>query len=180
MDMNSAKKVLARYMKAVRALQSAGVATGLPVPAVQQTPGFCGPAALRAVLAFFDRDVSEEELAKLAGSNRKEGTTPEGLVRAARALGFKAQARDCGSIQDLQSWLDHGVPVIVDWFSTDEGHYSVVTAIQEGKVFMKDPEFGGKRELDVDSFERTWFDFERGDTRKHKGLTERVMIVVWP
>ena len=177
--MSTSRKVLKRYLKAMHYLRSKGVATGLPVPVVDQTPGFCGPAALRAVLAFYGRDVSEDKLAQLAKSNRKDGTEPEGLVRAAKALGFQAQAKEDASVADLQSWLDHGIPVIVDWFSTDEGHYSVLTAIRDGKVFMKDPELGSEREMELDKFERVWFDFE-GDTDKHEGLVQRQMIVVYP
>ncbi len=176
--MTSPKRVLSRYLKAVAALQNVGV--GLPVPDVDQSPGMCGPAALRAVAGFYGRDVSEAEIARLAGSTEKDGTQPEALIRAAKALGFQAALRDCASIQDIQSWLDHGIPVIVDWFSVDDGHYSVVKSIEDGMVYMMDPEPGRETETPVDSFERTWFDFEEGDTRKHQGLVQRQMLVVWP
>jgi len=178
--MNSHERVLTRYLKAVRALQAVGVATGLPVPDVDQSPGLCGPAALKAVLGFYGRVVTEDELAHLSGANPEDGVGPEGLVRAAQAMGFHAAVRESASIQDLQSWLDHGIPVIVDWFSQDEGHYSVVKAIQGGSIFMMDPEKNTETETPLDSFERTWFDFEEGDTRKHQGLVQRQMIVVWP
>lgn len=175
--MTCPKRVLARYLKAVTALQSVGV--GLPVPDVDQSPGMCGPAALRAVAGFYGRDVSEAEIARLAGSTEKDGTKPEALIRAAKALGFQAALRDCASIQDIQSWLDHGIPVIVDWFSVDDGHYSVVKSIEDGMVYMMDPEPGRETEMPADSFERTWFDFRPGEP-KRKGLVERRMIVVWP
>lgn len=177
--MDTPERVLARYLKAVRVLQSKGFATGLPVPAVKEQPGYCGPAALRSVLAFYGRDVAEDEIAKLAGSDHVKGTPPDNLMQAARKLGMVAESKENATVGDLRKWLDKGVPVIVNWWSTDDGHYSVLKAIRDGKVFMEDPEIAAERSMDLDAFERAWFDF-RGDTEQHQGLVQRLMIVVRP
>jgi predicted double-glycine peptidase len=137
----------------------------------------CGPASLKAVLAYYGVNKTEAELAQLSGANPEDGTRPEGLARAAKALGFQAEVRDNVSFDDLKGWLAKGAPVIVDWWSTDEGHYSVVTAIRDGHVYMKDPELGTERALPMAEFERVWFDFEQ-PSRLHKGLSHRQVILV--
>jgi len=171
--MRLAKRVLLRF------LQAQDVATGLPVPALDQTTGMCGPASLRAVLLYFGVDKTEAEIAKLAGSNPDEGTPPEGLVRAAKALGFNAHTKSGATLDDIREWLGKGTPVIVDWFSVDEGHYSVVKSIEDNKVFLMDPEIGSERSLDIDTFKRVWFDF-MGSSEKHEGFAERQIVVVYP
>lgn len=137
----------------------------------------CGPASLKAVLAYYGVHKTEAELARLAGANPEDGTKPLGLARAARALGFQAEVQDNSSLDDVKKWLSEGVPVIVDWWSTDEGHYSVVTAVQDGSVYMKDPELGTERTLTMADFERVWFDFE-SPTRQHRGLVHHQVVIV--
>lgn len=137
----------------------------------------CGPASLKAVLAYYGVNKTEAELARLAGANPEDGTKPLGIARAARALGFQAEVQDNISLGDVKKWLSEGVPVIVDWWSTDEGHYSVVTAIRDGSVYMKDPELGTERAMPMADFERVWFDFE-SPTRQHKGLAHHQAVIV--
>lgn len=150
----------------------------LRVPSVDQTPGFCGPSALRAVLAFFGVLKSEDELAALAGSDRDEGTPVEGMLAAARALGFDAWAKDDASLDELQKLVQSGVPVIVDWFSSTEGHYSPVIGIDDATVRLQDPEIAQPREMPRHDFDNVWFDFE-GDAPDGR-LVKRRIIVVQP
>ncbi len=149
------------------------------MPSVDQSTGLCGPASLRAVLLYFGVDKTEAELAALSGANPEDGVPPEGLVRAARALGFEAYTKDGATLDDVWAWVAKGVPVIVDWFSTDEGHYSVVKTLRGGKVYLMDPELGREREMDLDAFQRVWFDFE-GSAERHEGFVQRQIVVVTP
>ena len=152
--------------------------TGLPVPAVDQSTGMCGPASLKAVLAYYGVEQTEDELRKLSGATEEDGVDATGLARAAKALGFRARVQHGARLADIKAWLQKGVPVIVDWFSTEEGHYSVVTAIRDGDIFMIDPELGTEREMPLDKFERVWFDFDES-TEEHEGLVNRVLLAVY-
>jgi predicted double-glycine peptidase len=169
--MSTARRVLKRFVQA-----------NAPVPKYEQKrTGYCGPAALRSVLLSYGVDKSEDELAKLAKTTEEKGTLPTGLVRAAKSLGFEAEAYEDATFDDLREWvMEHRTPVIVSWYSPVghvEGHYSVVTKINEKGVYMMDPQDGSSRKLTRDDFEALWFDFDIA--KKLKGLHRRQMVVVY-
>ena len=60
----------------------------------QSTEFSCGPAAVQAVLRHWGRDVAEEELMELMGTNSDVGTHPENIVRGVRALGLQAEMKE--------------------------------------------------------------------------------------
>ena len=149
------------------------------VPNVEQAEsGTCGLAALRAVLLYFGIDASEEELKGPVGWTAEAGSSLRGLAQAAEGYGLAAEIRTSATLEDLAAALDAGNPIIVAWFSTDDGHFSVVESITpEGEVNMLDVETGQNRLMPVDEFERTWFDFA-GRTDRHEGLVDRGMLVL--
>lgn len=168
--MTLARRVLQRYLRATA-----------EVPEYEQNEsGYCGPAALRAVLLSYGKDVSEVELGKLSGTTEEVGTPPKGLVKAAESLGFKAEAFEDATFEALHKWvMDKDTPVIVSWYSPVghvEGHYSVVTKIDKRHVHMMDPQQGEPRTLSRDDFESLWFDFEIA--KELKNLSRRQMVVV--
>lgn len=157
---------------------AARVAESIPVPEVEQLPAMCGPASLRAVLLFWGLDVSQDELAAMSEWTERLGAPAEGLADAARALGFDARVESDRTLDDLKSWSSRGVPIIVEWFSKDEGHYSVLVSANDDEIGLMDPYLGEDRFIRTDSFMRTWFDFE--DTNDTTGFLRRQLIVVTP
>lgn len=153
----------------------------LSVPHLRQSPGYCGPSSLRAVLAYFCVKKSEVQLARLAGATRKKGVGALGLVKAACELGFRAKVVDRASMVQLRRLVNiKKIPVIVDWFSTDDGHYSVAIGFDRKKIYLMDPELGGVRTMNLGDFERVWFDFSGPVLRSPSDLYLRRMIVVQP
>jgi predicted double-glycine peptidase len=73
------------------------------------------------------------------------------------------------TFEDIESWLEKGVPVIVNWFtrgrtdyddsSVSDGHYSVVIGLDDESIFLQDPETGSLRTLEREDFMTVWFDF---------------------
>lgn len=62
----------------------------LNVPFYEQTtPLNCGPAALRMILAFLDRDLGLSELEKTVGIKENKGISTLQLATAAASLGYK-------------------------------------------------------------------------------------------
>ena len=59
----------------------------------QMTEYSCGASALQSVLSYWGRDVEEEALMRLLGTNSDVGTFPEDMVRGAQALGFDAEMK---------------------------------------------------------------------------------------
>lgn len=152
----------------------------LKVSPFRQTTGYCGPASLKMVLAYFGVNKSESALAKLSGASRLHGVEGPGLVRAAKQLGFDAFIKDNAKIADIKKYVALKVPIIVDWFSKEDGHYSVVVGIDSKRVHLQDPEWKRAYSMDIKTFNRVWFDFPGDLIRSQKDLIIRRMIVVQP
>lgn len=132
--------------------------------------GMCGPASLKIVLAYYGVEKSEQELAKMCGTDEDLGTDDQGLKRAVEQLGFTVEIKNESSFEDIEAWLEKGVPVIVNWFTrgrTDyddsavsDGHYSVVAGLDDEHIYLQDPEIGAVRKLAREDFLTVWFDFK--------------------
>jgi predicted double-glycine peptidase len=151
----------------------------LPVKSFRQTPSFCGPASLHMVFDYYGIKATEKELAKKALTTSKLGTTAKNMLGAARLYGFKTSLKDRASFQDIKTNLDKKIPVIVDWFSTDEGHYSVVVGLDKKNIYLQDPELGHLRTMDRTTFFRVWFDFDTEFIKTKNDLILRRMIVIY-
>jgi len=145
----------------------------------QGTEYTCGPSALQAVLRYWGKDVSEDEIAKLAGTTSEVGTFPEDLVLSARALGFKAEAREGLTLDEVQAFTAAGHPMIAlaqVWLSAkalggksvedewDSGHYIVVLGVDKDFVYFQDPyAMMSKAFLPRKAFEAHWHQVMGGD-----------------
>ncbi|MDP3974801.1 MAG: cysteine peptidase family C39 domain-containing protein [Candidatus Jorgensenbacteria bacterium] len=150
----------------------------LNVKPFQETPGFCGPASLKMVLAYYGLRKSERELVRLSGATRSQGVEAPGLAKVARRLGFTARIKDRATLADIKKHVGKGIPVIVDWFSKDDGHYSVVVGITKSTIYLQDPEIRRVRAMDVKTFKRVWFDFP-GDILRSKNavILQRILVI---
>jgi len=144
----------------------------------RQTPGLCGPASLKMIFDYYGVSVSEKEIAKAAIASRKTGVSKEGLIKAAKHFGFKVFSKEKSNIGDLRRFIRKGVPVIVDWFLEDDGHYSVAVDINQKEIILMDPSLGGLRKMPLEKFQRLWFDFPGKFIKNHKDLVLRLMIVI--
>lgn len=101
---------------------------------MQSTSYNCGPAALATVLNNLGINVTEQELAILAGTD-ESGTTMYGLVQATRAKGINATGRRL-TVNELEK---NSIPVLV---INGVVHYSVVNEITRYSVKLADPSLG--------------------------------------
>ncbi len=152
----------------------------LKVKSFKQTTGFCGPVSLRIVLDYFGIKKSEKELAKLSGCSKSKGVEAEGLLKAVKKFGLKGFIKDFSEISDIRKYVKNKkIPVIVDWFSQDEGHYSVVADIDNGNIYLQDPELGRVQKLNIDKFKRIWFDFPGSFLKSKNDIIIRRLIVIY-
>ena len=151
----------------------------LNVKPFRQSSGFCGPASLKIVLEYYGIKKSEEELANLSGAKSHTGVGAKGILKAAKALGLKGFSKDFSEIKDIKEYVDKKTPVIVDWFSTNDGHYSVVVDIDKNNIYLQDPELGRIRKLDIETFKRVWLDFPGDFLRSKDDIIIRRMIVIY-
>ncbi|QQR77144.1 MAG: C39 family peptidase [Candidatus Moraniibacteriota bacterium] len=162
----------------------------LPLKPFQETlhAGMCGPASLRIVLEYYGVEKTEQELARLCGTNDDLGTSDQGLKNAAEQLGFMVEIKNESTFEDIEKWLDKKVPVIVNWFTrgrtdyTDsdvaDGHYSVVAGLDGDSIYLQDPEVGSMRKLEREDFMTVWFDFT-GKYIKPDELIIRQVVAVY-
>lgn len=151
--------------------------------------GYCGPAVLKMMLAYYGIEKTEEELAQLAGTNKKMETDDKALQRVLESFGLKVEIKNEASFEDVQGWLNKEVPVIVDWFTrgrTDDpgsavadGHYSIVIGLDADFIYLQDPEIGGLRKLTRSDFMRVWFDFSGEKIVSGKDIILRQLIAVY-
>lgn len=151
-----------------------------------QKPFQCGPASLKMVMDYYGVSTSEDELAKAAGFTVENGTTIEGMIKAAKQFGFNVFSKEKSSLSDLKYLTDNNIPVIVRWFFHDWGHYSVVVDIDEKKIILMDSMlrkvliYERKRQLPLDKFMHIWFDFEGQVIKEPEDIIIRLMLVLVP
>lgn len=147
------------------------------VKSFKQSPSFCGASSLHIVLDFYGTNVSEDKLAKLSKTTIKDGTEAPRLLEAAKKIGFDGFYTDDCELSDIKKWIRKGFPVIVEWFSNDSSHFSVVYGIDDEKIYLQDPDKGKKKTIKLDVFSNIWFGFKKS---KQIGLVRRLMLVVYP
>jgi len=152
----------------------------LPIKPFRQRPGYCGPACLKMVLEYYGIKKTEREVARLAGTTARWGTPATGLVKAVKSFGLKGKVKDNADLSDVRKYISKKIPVIVNWFSTDEGHYSVVVGIDEKFIYLQDPELASVRKLDLVTFKRVWFDFHGDFIKQKSDIVLRRLVVVLP
>ena len=151
----------------------------LKIDSFRQKPGYCGPASLKIVMGYLGVKITEKKLALIAGCTPSCGIGAEGLVGAAQKLGFRAQVKDFSDLEDIRKWVNRKkIPVIVDWFAFEGGHYSVVSGIDTENIYLEDPSLGHRRALKLSTFMRLWFDFPSNYLRSKDELIIRRMIII--
>ncbi|MBL7142329.1 MAG: C39 family peptidase [Candidatus Pacebacteria bacterium] len=108
--------------------------------------GMCGPACLKMVLDYFGIQKTEKDIAELCKTDKDLGTSDKDIRRAAETFGFKVEIKNFSTFENILSWLDKKVPVIVDWFTKGrsdhadsivaDGHYSVVVGLDDKYIYL--------------------------------------------
>jgi tetratricopeptide (TPR) repeat protein len=121
------------------------VAAGAPgraiesVPFVRQRRNWCGPAALTSVVRYYGLPLTQEEVARDVFLPSIDATLTIDLQRCAQDHGLWCHAGQ-GSIEEVCTWLDRGVPVIallrVGWLVATTRHYVVLTGYHGGRRYF--------------------------------------------
>lgn len=147
---------------------------------IREKACFCGPASFSIVLDFYGKKLSQEELGRHAHTTLQHGTSAKNLIRTAKLYGFDGKIKDNCTFQDLAKWLKAKIPVIVDWFSEDDGHYSVVASLDKKYIYLEDPEIAGIKKIDLVTFKRIWFDFPADYIKNVRDVILRRAVVIVP
>ncbi len=190
--------------------------TPLPIPLIalpqvtQQTDSHCGPAVIQSLLAFLNRQVTQDQVVIAARAKMRieaHGTRPDQLDRAVAKLApdLKLWYKQNTTIDDLEYLVQvRRWPVAVDWqglfYDTEEeqiasdpkgdhGHYSIVVGLNEAadEITISDPyaEFSyAPRVFSLAWFEARWWDSDnykdKKTGKKKKVRTRRLSFLVTP
>lgn len=145
----------------------------------EQRENYCGPSCLKMVLDYYGIEKSEKELVRLSGTS-KHGVTGEDMLKVAKKFKLKGFIKDNVDIKDLRKYVNKKkIPVIVSWFSEDDGHYSVVVNLDRENIYLQDPYLGHVRAMSIKKFKRLWFDFAGDYILTNKDLFLRSMLVIY-
>lgn len=151
--------------------------------------GYCAPASLKILLSHYGVNKTEEELAKLCSTSKDLGTNDKSIKKAAEDLGFRVEIKNCADFKDIRQWLEKSTPVIVNWFTRGrsdysdsevaDGHYSVVTGLDDENIYLQDPEIGKMRTINRNDFMRVWFDFTGDRIESWDEMIIRQLIAIY-
>ncbi|MFH1787206.1 MAG: cysteine peptidase family C39 domain-containing protein [archaeon] len=140
--------------------------------------GSCGPASLKMALHHLGIEKTENELVKL-GSCRGEGVELEDLLKIAKKFKIKGFIKENSDLKEIKKYLKKKCAIIVGWFFEDDGHYSVISRIDNENIYLQDPQIGHIRAMRINLFKRIWFDFPGKFMRTKEDLQLRKMLVLY-
>jgi predicted double-glycine peptidase len=150
----------------------------LKTRAFQQRPGACGPASLKILLHFFGITKTEKQIIQMSGATPEKGIEAEDLIKVIKKFKLKVAIKDRAEIKDIRKYVkEKKIPVIVEWFLVDDGHFSVVTDIDRENIYLQDPDLGHIRAMTISTFMRLWFSFPGKYMRGEYDIRLRRMIV---
>ncbi len=145
----------------------------------QQRPDYCGPASLKMVLHHFGIEKTEKQIANAVKAKHSVGIEAEDLLKIAKKYGLQGKIKDRSELKDLTRWVKKkGIPVIVEWFLEDDGHFSVVTDLDRENVYLQDPSLGHMRAMTRMNFLRVWFTYPTVYLKRESDLILRRMLVL--
>jgi predicted double-glycine peptidase len=144
--------------------------------AIDQTPGFCGPACLKSILHFYNTHEELEDIAKNIGATEEHGIEAEDLLSGAKKYNLKGYIKNNSSFKEVEKLLKENYQIIVEWFSNDDSHYSVVSDINDTEIEIMDPSVGEYKIITQKEFAPIWFTFPKDN---HKKPVDKRIIVLW-
>lgn len=128
-------------------------------PARQLHHHTCGPACLRAVLAWNSIEVTEAALAKQANTTKKHGTKPEDMVLTLQDYGRRARLCLNADVNWCLRQLRRDCPVLILW-NDWHGHWVVLIGYdpKTKRLLFADPANpkNGLRVHSLDTLRRNW------------------------
>lgn len=139
----------------------------LKFPELQQAYCWdCGANAMQSILAYYNIDVREQIVMKLAKTT-KSGTPISGMKKVVKKYGLNFKASKM-TIEDIKKYLDKKIPVILlvqawpdkkntnwekDWA---DNHYVTAIGYDRKKIYFEDPWKTVRTYLAFDEFQKRW------------------------
>ena len=140
------------------------MAANLPLPhKSQQGDGYCLPACVQMVLAYFGFFHSQDAIGRALDLNPLFGV-PHSNIKKLTSLKLKV-AYEAGTLEDIHRWLNQNIPVIVfvqaddlpHWLDQHFQHAIVVVGLEGQTFYIMDPALDtGPTPVDEESFMLAW------------------------
>lgn len=123
----------------------------------------CGPTSGAMILQHHGKDVTVDQVAEVArtkwftwnGENIGM-TAPDMLAASVKHYGVPCKVMRC-RMDNLKHFISTGrYPAVLVRSGNYTWHFVVAIGYDEGKVFVADPSYGGRRDMPNDSFEKSW------------------------
>ncbi len=163
----------------------------LPVkPVVQANNYECGVACVQTILGTKGIRSNRLGLKKILGTSRAYGTLPRKIKALLSSFDFRVKERFEASLADIEADLGRGKLCLVAYQawgakkyfeSLQSGHYSVVYGIEDGYLWLSDPNVRGSRvryRKGVRKIKREVFESRWKDVDGKKKLYERWYLAV--
>lgn len=160
------------------------------LPFKQSDNSRCGPASIKMLISYYGIDVTEDEICDRCGWTYELGCTDFQMKEAIESFGLGCSIINNAGLEDIEYWIKHHIPVIVDWFTPGfnpslgdmpNGHSSIVVGIDREYIYLLDPEMGEIRTILREEFNRVWFDWRNNPTiQSWDDFVLRQIIVAYP
>lgn len=146
----------------------------------------CGVAVVKSILYYYGIDKQEDEVAKRCNHSYEYGCSNEDMVKALKSYGIGARIYKNSTIDDLDYWTKHKIPVIADIFmgnleKSATGHAVIVLGVDKKYVHVYDPYLNKNISVFHIDFMRMWFDWENTECIEYNTkMIIRLMIVPYP
>ena len=146
-------------------------------PEFRQTYHYdCGANALLSILAYYNIDLFEEDIMKMAGTDEESGTPIRGLKKVLDK--YKIDHREgTFTVEDLKNNIDDGNPTLImlqawpykeksDWKNEwDQGHYVIAIGYDYKKIYFEDPISIKRSYLTFEDLQDRWHGWDDDDNK---------------
>ena len=154
----------------------------LDFPNLRQTSDYdCGAKALQSILAYYGICIDEEKIMKIAGTNKRSGTTIPGIIKTLKKFNLKFYSGE-SEIKKIKKQIDKKHPVILilqawakkpkaDWENGwKNGHYVVAIGYDKNKIYFEDPASIFRTYLSYDELEKRWHNQQKNKKYNHYAI----------
>jgi len=118
----------------------------------------CGPACMRMVLEALGIKKSEDEMARLLGTDKLKWTRNRSFAEVAEKLKLNYTVRRNSTIKEMQKLHKDGWLIIIGYLLPKEavGHHAVLKNIDKKNIYLLDPDLGPKTKYSISTFIKIW------------------------
>jgi ABC-type bacteriocin/lantibiotic exporter with double-glycine peptidase domain len=138
----------------------------LKVPRLKQKYDHdCGVAVLRAVVKMTGAEIDQDKLVDIVKPSEEKGTSVNKLFAMIQKVDADAKLLKNPSVDRLRSMIAKKTPVITCMQAYSEGHWVIVTGVDEKYVHLHDPYTGDTRKVSIDDLDKRWKSRDKNEGR---------------